>query len=129
MNEQIDAIVPKAETDCILSELSGRIEYHFLMEEKAKAKAAECALAQVKFNWLERIIENAAKGANVEYLATQLGSLENGGYLRDELESLCCPRHIVNHAIVLCKQAIANNTPLTAQIAANERGYTSNDTA
>ena len=127
--EQIDAIVPKADTDCILSELSCRIKYHFLQERQAKAKAAESALAQVKFKWLERIIENAAKGDNVEYLASQLGSLETGDYLHEGLESLWCPRHIVDHAIVLCKQAIANNTPLTAQIAANERGYTSNDTA
>ena len=111
MNEQIDAIDLKAETDRILSELSGRIEYHFLMEQQAKAKAVESALAQVKFKWLERIIENAAKGDNVEYLASQLGILETGDYLQegfDGPESLWCPAHIVNHAIVQCKQAIAN---------------------
>ena len=101
------------DTDCILSELSCRIEHFFLMEQQVKAKAVEWALARKKFKWLERIIESAAKGENIGYLESQLVSLETGNYLRDGLKSLWYPHHIVNHAIVLCKQAIANHTPLT----------------
>jgi lipoprotein NlpI len=103
------------DTDCILSELSGKIEHYFLMEQQAKAKAVQCALAQVTFKWLKRIIENAAKGDNVEYLASQLGLLETRDYLNEGLETLWFPDHIVNHAIVLCKQAIANHTFTTAE--------------
>ena len=104
--EQIDATVPKTDTDRILSELSGRIEYLILLEQQAKAKAVQCALAQETFKWLKRTIENAAKGDHVEHLASQLGSLQTGEYLNDGLESLWCPHHIVNHAIILCKQAL-----------------------
>ena len=111
--EQIDVTVPKTDTDCILGELSSKIKQLFLLERQAKAKAAQCALDKATFKWLETIIENAAKGDHVEYLASQLENLENRDYLHDGLESF--PYHIVNHAIVLCKQAIANHTFTTAE--------------
>ena len=111
--EQIDVTVPKTDTDCILGELSSKIEHLFLLERQAEAKSVQYALARVTFKWLERIIESAAKGDHVEYLASQLGNLETRDYLHDGLESF--PHHIVNHAIVLCKQAIANHTFSTAE--------------
>ena len=113
LSTRFDVTVPETDTDCILGELSSKIEHLFLLEQQAKTKAVQCALAQETFKWLKRIIENAAKGDHVEYLASQLGNLETKDYLHNGLKSF--PYHIVNHAIVLCKQAIANHTFSTAE--------------
>ena len=52
-----------------------------------------------------KTIRAAESGRDLHYVASQLDWLEYG-----------CPAvqpHIINHAIALCKQAIANQTPAT----------------
>ena len=56
------------------------------------------------YEWLFQVIRSADSGKHVECLENQLEWLE-----ADRLEGV--PIHFVNHAIALCKQAIANQTP------------------
>ena len=52
-----------------------------------------------------KTIRAAESGRDLHYVASQLEWLEYG---RPDVQ-----QHFINHAIVLCKQAIANQTPVT----------------
>jgi len=101
------------DTDTVLAELSSRIgkfiNLEYEIEKRAKAKTDNLSDQRVNCQWVQTLMQKAAKGRNIEWLEGRLEDLESEGFIEEELVGV--PEHIINHAIALCKQAIATQTP------------------
>jgi hypothetical protein len=101
------------DTNTVLDELNSRIGRFIHLEDeiekRAKAKTDQHGRCRVNCHWVQTLIKTASAGRNVEWLEGRLDDLESEGFIQEELKGV--PEHIINHAIALCKQAIANQTP------------------
>jgi len=104
------------DTDVILSELASKsfrirtVANRFEKQAELRTRRFEEAEANIK--WIKKVIEFAVSGRHLEWLEGRLEDLESDGFAKEELAAV--PPHIVNHAIALCKQAIANRLPSNA---------------
>jgi hypothetical protein len=104
------------DTDVILSELSSkslricRIASRFEKQAKLRARRFEEAEASIK--WIKKVIATAVSGRDIEWLEGRLEDLETEGFAEEELAAV--PPYVVDHAIALCKKAIANQSPPNA---------------
>lgn len=101
------------DTDTVLAELSSRIGRFINLEDetekRAKARIDNWSSQRINCQWVQTLLQKAAKGRHIEWLEGRLEDLESEGFIEEELVGV--PEHIINHAIALCKQAIANQTP------------------
>lgn len=101
------------DTDTVLAELADKSfrirKIANRIEKQAASRTRRLVEAQANCKWIKTIIETAVSGRHSAWLEGRLEDLESEGFAENELAGV--PAHIVNHAIDLCKQAIANQTP------------------
>jgi hypothetical protein len=101
------------DTDTVLDELNSRIgrliSLEYEVEKRAKAKTERHMECRVNCQWMEKLLKRAKTGRHLDWLESGLQDLESEDFIKEELVGV--PKHIINHAIALCKQAIANQTP------------------
>ena len=92
------------DTDTILDEMRDKVQRIDTARTINENRANALSETLINYEWLFKVIRSANSGKNIEWLETELEWLET-----DSLEGI--PQHIVDHAIALAKQAIANQTP------------------
>ena len=103
------------DTDTVLDELSSRIgrfiNLEYEVEKRAKAKADQHNTCRVNCQRISKLIKFAEAGRKLDWVEAAIEDLQDPDFRAEELVGV--PPHIINHAIFLCKQAIANQTPAT----------------
>ena len=103
------------DTDTVLAELSSRIgrfiNLEYEVEKRAKAKADQHNTCRVNCQRISKLIKFAEAGRKLDWVEGSLDDLQDPDFQAEQLIGV--PPHIINHAIVLAKQAIANQTPAT----------------
>jgi hypothetical protein len=101
------------DTDTVLAELSSKIvrirTLEHSIEKRAKTRTESLSEARDNCTWLRKIIKTAQAGRDAGWLESMVGEIESEGFIEEQLVGV--PEHIINHALALCKQAIATQTP------------------
>ena len=103
------------DTDTVLAELDSKIgrlqTLEWETESRAKKRCDRFSEARHNLEWIRKLIKFAEAGRKMEWVEGSLDDLQDPDFQTEQLIGV--QQHFVNHAIALCKQAIANQTPAT----------------
>lgn len=101
------------DTENVLSELGSKIgrlqTLEYETEKRARQRCGRFSEARHNLEWIRKLIKFAEAGRKLEWVEGSLDDLQDPDFQADQLIGV--QPHIINHAIALCKQAIANQTP------------------
>ena len=103
------------DTENVLAELGSKIgrlqTLEYETEKRAKKRGDGFSEARHNCEWISKLIKFAGAGRKLEWVEGSIDDLQDPDFQSEQLIGV--PPHIINHAIALAKQAIANQTPAT----------------
>ena len=103
------------DTENVLSELGSKIcrlqTLEYETEKRARQRCGRFSKARHKLEWIRKLIKFAEAGRKLDWVEGLLYDLQDPDFQAEQLIGV--PPHIINHAIALAKQAIANQPPAT----------------
>lgn len=101
------------DTENVLDELGSRVgrlqKLEWSIESRSKRQIKELSDARDNCAWIRKVIQYAEARKHLDWLEGTIEELQTEDYQVEELRGV--PKHIIEHAISLAKQAIATNAP------------------